>query len=223
MNAQKQSYYQHKRSEMSLFLPDQYSKVLEIGCGQGVFRSNLNSTIEHEYWGIEMDSNTAALAEATLDKVLVGTFDDVSRHIPDNYFDLIICNDVLEHMEHHVAFLNDIKSKLSKNGNLVLSIPNVRYISNLCELVFQKDWRYRDSGILDSTHLRFFTKKSLTKVLIESGWTINKMKGINRYGHHRIGHKLLLSYVGQFIFGFDTAYLQYAVNLSFENDVPSNQ
>lgn len=220
MNSQKQSYYQHKRSEMIPFMPSEYSRVLEIGCGEGGFRSNFIDK-EHEYWGVEMQTNMPA--RERLDKVLVGTYDEVSNNLPDHYFDLIVCNDVVEHMENHIAFLNNIKSKLSASGRLVLSIPNVRYIANLAELLFQKDWRYRDSGILDRTHLRFFTKKSLIQVLAQTGWTINKIEGINRYGHHRIGHKLLLSYIGQFIFGAYTAYLQYAVNLSIKNDVSINE
>lgn len=212
MPKQRPIYYQFQRQEMQQFLPTTYSKVLEIGCGEGNFRHNLSQ--QNEYWGIEQHSDAATKASNLLDKVIVGNYEQVANQLPEKYFDLIICNDVIEHMQHHQHFLLNIKQKLSNNGSLVISIPNVRYISNLAEILFKKDWRYREAGILDATHLRFFTKKSLIRTLEETGWQINKIVGINRYGSHRFGHKLLISYLAQILFGFDTAYMQFGANLT---------
>jgi len=210
-----QPYHKFYRQEMRQFLPEDYSRVLEIGCGEGNFRSNLKNN--HEYWGIEPNSAVSKIAKEKLDKVLCGKYEDVSDQLPENYFDLIICNDVIEHMEHHDRFLLALQKKITPSGSLVLSIPNVRYIPNLMELIFIKDWRYREAGILDVTHLRFFTYKSLKRVLRETGWHINRIQGVNRYGSHRIGHKLVLSYLGQALFGRDTAYMQFGANLCLKN------
>ncbi|WP_170131933.1 class I SAM-dependent methyltransferase [Arenicella xantha] len=200
---------------MRQFLPTNYSKVLEIGCGEGNFRNNLEK--QHEYWGVEQNQDAATKASVLLDKVSVGNYEDISNQLPKQYFDLIVCNDVLEHMENHIEFLLDLKSKLSPGGSLILSIPNVRYLSNINELLFSKDWRYRDAGVLDLTHLRFFTKKSLLRVMRQTGWKVDIIKGVNRYGSGGGGSRLVFSYIMQLIYGFDSAYLQYAVRASDES------
>lgn len=173
------SYYQNYRKEMMLLLPEQYSKVLEVGCGEGNFRKNLSH--ENEYWGVEPIEPSARKAKQKLDKVLVGTFNEMVDQIPDDYFDLVICNDVIEHMADHEEFFQSIKKKIKKEGCLVASIPNVRYILNLIELIVKKDWEYKDAGILDRTHMRFFTEKSLKRTIIDSGFEIDQFKGINIY------------------------------------------
>jgi len=194
---------------MSAFLPDDYSKVLEIGCGVGNFAHNLSR--KNEYWGVEQDENSAQLAKRHIDHVLSGAYDIQRDQIPENYFDLIICNDVLEHIEHYGEFLEDLKCKLTKRGAIVMSVPNVRFLPNLFELMVMKDWRYREAGILDKTHLRFFTYKSLIRTLEHSGWSIDIIKGINRYGNKPFGPKRVVSYFGQIFFGSDTAYMQFAI------------
>jgi len=173
------SYYKNYRKEMMLLLPEQYSKVLEVGCGEGNFRINLSQ--ENEYWGVEPIEASARRASKKLDKVLIGTFNEMFDQIPDDYFDLVICNDVIEHMTDHEEFFQSIKKKIKKEGCLVASIPNVRYILNLIELIVKKDWEYKDAGILDRTHLRFFTEKSLKRTIIDSGFEIDQFKGINIY------------------------------------------
>lgn len=202
-------YYQFARSEMLAFLPDDYSKVLEVGCGAGSFIKSLKKSTES--WGVEQDTAAGELAAKHMNKVLIGQYQSVCEEIPDNYFDLIICNDVIEHIDHYDKFLHDIKSKLSNDGALLISIPNVRFLPNLFELLVLKDWRYRDAGILDKTHLRFFTRKSLCRTLEESGWSVETIRGINRYGNRSFSPKRLLSYLCQPLLGADTAYLQFGV------------
>ena len=202
-------YYEFTRSEMVAFLPANYSRALEIGCGAGTFIDALNKGAER--WGVEQDSAAAELAIKRADRILVGSFESVKEELPDCYFDLIICNDVIEHMEHPGLFLEQIKTKLSDNGSLIVSIPNVRFLPNLYELLVLKDWRYRKAGVLDQTHLRFFTRKSLVRTLENSDWHVEKISGINRYGNRILSLKRLVSYIGQVLLGFDTAFLQFAV------------
>ena len=172
-----EDYYALLRSEVADFVPAKYSKVLEIGCARGRFRSNLSSVCE--YWGIEPTVENAREAEKRLSRVLIGRYEDVESELPDNYFDLIICNDVIEHMTDENAFLSSIRVKMASNGNLIGSIPNVRYVRTLLELLAMKDWRYRDSGILDRTHLRFFTEKSLKRLFDQHQFSIVEFHGIN--------------------------------------------
>jgi 2-polyprenyl-3-methyl-5-hydroxy-6-metoxy-1,4-benzoquinol methylase len=95
-------YYEQGRSEVAKFLPNNYSKVLEIGCGTGNFYGNVRQ--DCEYWGIEPLRAAAQSASKKLHKVLIGKFEEVNQQLPDYYFDLVICNDVIEHMSDHDAF-----------------------------------------------------------------------------------------------------------------------
>jgi 2-polyprenyl-3-methyl-5-hydroxy-6-metoxy-1,4-benzoquinol methylase len=166
-----------ERSEVASLLPEQYATVLEIGCSKGGFRSNLDPAVE--IWGVEPDDHAAAQARLRGYKVLTGLYEDVADKCPEHYFDLVICNDVIEHMVDHDKFLADIKIKMKRNGYLIGSIPNVRHFGNLFRLFVQKDWKYEDRGVLDRTHLRFFTEKSLYRTFSMNGYVINELRGIN--------------------------------------------
>ena len=200
-------YYEGKRSEVVDFLPEKYHRVLEIGCGKGGFRENL--TNKCEYWGIEPCIDVANVANNKLDKVLVGTFEDMSGSLPENYFDLVICNDVIEHMNDHNKFFNDIQVHCVKNTCIVGSIPNVRYIMNLYGVLIKKDWEYVDTGILDKTHLRFFTKKSLKRDFINHDFYIEKLDGINKASFSKRTLGGIVMTIFQYFLGEDTKYLQF--------------
>lgn len=171
------SYYQGERPEVLPFLPAHYSRVLEIGCGDGGFRLLVRK--DCEYWGVEREAPAARAAEQQLDKVLAGAFEEVYAQLPEHYFDLVICNDVIEHLPDHARFLGEIQEKMGTGGYLVGSIPNVRYYKVLVSLLLLRDWRYTTKGILDSTHLRFFTRKSLARTFREHGFQVDRLQGIN--------------------------------------------
>jgi 2-polyprenyl-3-methyl-5-hydroxy-6-metoxy-1,4-benzoquinol methylase len=172
------SYYLLSRPELIPFLPKNLEsmRVLEIGCGAGNFGAHFECM---EYWGIEPNEGMAKHARLILNKVLLGNYDEVSDLLPDHYFDLVVCNDVIEHMQDVDHFLNSIKQKLKQDGLLLGSIPNVRFVENLIRLLVFRDWKYTAWGILDKTHLRFFTAKSLKRLFIENQFQIIKFSGIN--------------------------------------------
>ena len=172
------SYYAKERPEVVPFLPTVATRVLEVGCSEGRFRANLPKT--SEYRGVELSAEVARVAATVLDAVLVGTYGEVAAELPAHYFDLVICNDVIEHMPDHDAFLEDIKQKMAPGAHLVGSVPNVRYLPNLKQLLVRKEWRYADWGVLDRTHLRFFTRQSWEQTLREHGFVIEAIAGIKR-------------------------------------------
>ena len=208
------NYYNANRKELTQLLPHKYSKVLEIGCAEGDFRANL--TQNNEYWGVEPALSAAKIAEEKVSQVLVGTYDEVIEKIPNNYFDLVICNDVIEHMSNHDAFLQSIKSKIVINGCLIASIPNVRHVSNLFKILIQKDWQYQDSGILDRTHLRFFTEKSLKHTLVKNDYFIEEFIGLNTFTHSSIFVRII-SVLTALILGQDIKYLQFGIRIRPNN------
>lgn len=199
------NYYGFHRQDILQLLPPEYSKILEIGCAAGKFRANLDKP--HEYWGVEPDPEVAREAETVLDRVFAGSYEAVQDQLPDGYFDLVICNDVIEHMPDHDAFLREIKAKIAPGGHMVISVPNVRFIWNLWEVLIEKDWRYRDAGVLDRTHLRFFTLKSLRRSLDAAAYRVKILKHINTF---KPGPKIrrLIYYILPWLLGRDIRYLQ---------------
>ncbi|HEX3538476.1 MAG TPA: class I SAM-dependent methyltransferase [Stellaceae bacterium] len=175
--AVEQEYFGWPRDEMRAFLPARCGKVLEIGCGEGRFSGGIADAAET--WGIEPHAGAARAAQSRFHKVINASFEASLAELPPRYFDTVICNDVIEHMPDHDWFLETIKTYMSPSGVLVGSIPNVRYYRNLFDLVLAKDWQYQDQGILDRTHLRFFTEKSLRRTLRAHGFEIAAMRGIN--------------------------------------------
>ncbi len=178
MKEKKKKYYQNSRPEMLKFIPVNSTKILEIGCGVGNFACQLMSN-DKEVWGLEPDKESAEEASEKLNKIIIGSIEESLDKLPDNYFDVIIFNDVLEHLLEPWNDIKNIKDKLKKKGVLVASIPNVRYAKNLFKYLFFKDWKYTDDNILDVTHYRFFTRKSIKRMFLEQDYTIHKFKGIN--------------------------------------------
>jgi 2-polyprenyl-3-methyl-5-hydroxy-6-metoxy-1,4-benzoquinol methylase len=172
-------YYSHSRPEMLRFLPKNAEHVLELGCADGAFAAAVKEHTGAEVWGIELSETAAEQAAAVIDRVLVGDAGDQIAHLPDSYFDAIVCNDVLEHLVDPLAILTGLRSKLKPDGVVVASIPNIRYLPALSKIVFRKDFPQDDIGIFDRTHLRFFTRKSIVRTFTTAGFTVNRIKGIN--------------------------------------------
>ena len=222
-------YYQANRGVMADYLPDNYQHVLEVGCGAGGFYDHLRQPCE--VWGVEPNPEAGTAAALKMHRVLIGRYDQLADQLPDGYFDMVICNDVIEHMDDHDAFLEAIKKKMSPGGFIVGSIPNVRHITALFKLLIIKDWKYSDSGILDRTHLRFFTEKSWRRTLREHGYSIQLLTGagsIIRHGISRrtnkpsklqnLGYRLISLGVVLLTLGYywDTQYPQYAFRVRLE-------
>lgn len=153
-------YYLRERSEMLGYIPKIVRKILDAGCGAGLFGEQIKQKLNVEIWGVEIDEKAASLAKNKIDKLLVGDICNLLGELPDRYFDCIVFNDLLEHLLDPFTVLNKIKSKLTKDGVIVCSIPNIRYFKILKELLVKKQWKYQDSGILDKSHLRFLLKKA---------------------------------------------------------------
>lgn len=173
-----ESYYTRTRSEVLQFIPPDSKRILDVGCGGGNFGASVKNRIATEVWGCELNKEAAKQAIGKLDRVIASTF-DADAEIPNDYFDVVVFNDSLEHFPDTAPVLEIAKSKLNSKGVVVASIPNVRYISNVKHLLFEKDWKYTDGGILDRTHLRFFTRKSMIRTFEENGFDVLSVSGIN--------------------------------------------
>jgi 2-polyprenyl-3-methyl-5-hydroxy-6-metoxy-1,4-benzoquinol methylase len=172
-------YYGKDRPEVSSRIDPSARRVLDVGCGSGAFGAAIRRRQGAEVWGLEVNADAAEQAKQQLDRVLVGDALESFRKLPAGYFDCVVFNDVLEHLVDPYTVLGEAKRALSPQGVVVASIPNVRYARVLFELVFQKDFHYRPWGVLDRTHLRFFTRKSIARMFHEQGYQIISLEGIN--------------------------------------------
>jgi 2-polyprenyl-3-methyl-5-hydroxy-6-metoxy-1,4-benzoquinol methylase len=199
-------YFSHSRQEMLAFVPFHVRHVLELGCASGVFGANIKQRQNAEVWGLELDPAAAKLASKHLDRVLQGTLEDHLGSLPSGHFDCIVCNDVLEHLPDPEAILRTLRRIMAPSAVLVGSIPNMRYFPVLFDLVWNADWHYGDYGVLDRTHQRFFTGKSLARTLRECGYQPQQIAGINPTPSLKARLASVLS-LGKFS---DCRYLQYA-------------
>ena len=173
-------YFGYPRPEMVPFLPADCRRVLDVGCADGTFGEALKKTRGIEVWGVEPTKSAAAKAKAKLDRVVEGLFDP-GMDLPAGSFDCILFNDVLEHMLAPELALRYARQLLMPGGVVVASIPNIRSFPTLWRLVFHARWEYQDAGVLDRTHLRFFTESSIVDMFEREGFTLEKVSGINAF------------------------------------------
>lgn len=201
-----EEYYKHVRQEMLAYLPPSAKKVLDVGCAEGAFGLAIKEKNKATVWGIELTKEAANKAINVLDKVFIGPCENFIDELPDNYFDTIYFNDVLEHMVEPADVLKKMKSKLTEDGVVISSIPNIRYFRVFKEMYFDESFEYKPEGVLDKTHLRFFTKKSIKKMYEDLGYKIISHEGIN--GEKSI--KPFLYNIPRFFKGLDMKHLQFA-------------
>jgi len=171
-------YYQNPRPEMLRFVPQGVKSILDVGCGEGFFGASLKQQGVREVWGIEATPKVAENARTRLDRVLVGRVEDHLPTIPEKYFDCVIFNDVLEHLVDPWTVLSSAQRILAADGIVIASIPNIRHFPTLKDLIVGKEWRYQQWGVLDRTHLRFFTENSIRRLFADCGYVLASMTGI---------------------------------------------
>lgn len=211
-------YYGHPRREMREHIPADAARLLDIGCGAGAFAAGLRAERDQagrnmEIWGVEMSPEAARLAAEVMDRILTGDFHQVEKELPRGHFDAIVLNDVLEHVIHPDEVLRRVRPLLAPGGVVVASIPNVRHFFNVVDLVVHGRWDYTDEGILDRTHLRFFTRSSMKRMFQENGYRVDRMVGINPTGSLKFKLMNLLT-LGRWA---DMQYLQFAVTATAQD------
>lgn len=155
------------------------SKVLDIGCGPGILGRYLTQTLNCRVDGIENNSAAAQLAAPWYRRLIAADLEQavLTDLFPGERYDYIICADVLEHLCNPDHILTQAVMLLAADGRFLLSIPNVSYAGLIAELL-AGEFRYRPLGLLDETHLRFFTRKSLERWLSNHGLTICRQENI---------------------------------------------
>lgn len=162
----------HYTYKLVLELVGEDKDVLEVGCHTGYFTELLQNN-RCKIVGIEIDPKAASKAKQFAKKVLVGDIEDENLLSQiDQRFDVILFMDVLEHLVDPWEILKSTKALLKRNGFVIITIPNVACWSIRKALFFKGKFTYIDTGILDITHLRFFTFTSAQKLILNSGYRI---------------------------------------------------
>jgi 2-polyprenyl-3-methyl-5-hydroxy-6-metoxy-1,4-benzoquinol methylase len=167
--SKKLSYYSSSRPEIIKYIPKSAIKILDVGCGTGTIGSILKIDKKVEVVGIELNTKAGNIAKNKIDDLILGDVETIDLPYNDKYFDCIIYGDILEHLKNPWDLLKRHYHKLADNGVIIASIPNIAHYK-IIRMLKKGLWEYEDSGILDRTHLRFFTKKSINELFLHSGY-----------------------------------------------------
>lgn len=182
-------YYTNSRSEVynKLVSDIQFTRMLssekralsllEFGSGAGAFFQNFNSE-KFEYTGVDINREAVSIGQEQNLNITCSNW-DVFLNENNKKFDVLVINDFLEHISDHNAFLSKAREALTFGGILVGSVPNLRFSPVLINLLVRRDFKYYSHGVLDETHLRFFTRKSLERTLSENNFMISSLSMLN--------------------------------------------
>lgn len=166
----------NKRDIFLSMIPDNAIRILDVGCSDGSWVSRLGKR-HLEVIGLEKDERLYKEACKNLRQVFLTDIEKFIIPYPDGYFDCIMYGDILEHLIDPYTLLKNNKRYLNKDGCIIASIPNVRYYKIILRLVLGGVWDYMDKGgLLDKTHLRFFTLTNIKELFINAGFKIVKIK-----------------------------------------------
>jgi O-antigen biosynthesis protein len=154
------TYFTHPRSEIVNLVPLESKKILDIGCGAGATGLELLNRQTCELYGIELNSFAASIARTYYERIDTTDVETVDFPYVPGYFDAIIVADVLEHLKDPWKVVEKLFVYLKPSGSLICSIPNISHGEALLPLLLGQ-WNYENAGILDRTHLRFFTPKTV--------------------------------------------------------------
>ena len=171
------SYYHNVRPEVIGLIPTEAVRVLEIGCAAGAMgRSLKEQRPEVEVVGVELNPRAAELARGRLDAVICGDIEQLEfLPYPHEYFDCITFGDVLEHLRNPEALLKRLLPYLHPDGVLICSIPNIRHQSVMLNLMVNGRWEYQDEGLLDRTHIHFFTLAEIRVMMDRLGLNMEQV------------------------------------------------
>lgn len=158
------------------------SRVLEIGCASGymtkILQQEKNCTVDC----IEINEVDAAKAQSYCNQILVGDIEEIDFNILKNWgkYDYILFADVLEHLKYPRRILEKCQQLLFNHGQILASVPNMAHSSVVFNLI-RGDFNYQNIGLLDNTHLKFYTKKSIIQLFEEAGYFIKIVDRVKIY------------------------------------------
>ena len=175
-------YHQNARVEIASFINDPPGVVLDIGCGGGATGRLIKKKFPGtRVIGIELNPHAADYARQFLDDVICASIDEVQlvKHVGEVTIGTVLLLDVLEHLYDPWRALARIRTWLAPGTRVLASVPNIRNLANLDELAAGR-WEYGPHGVLDITHVRFFTRATLRRLFEETGYAVAHMEPLTQ-------------------------------------------
>lgn len=148
--------------------------VLEIGCGCGATLLQIQSNYKNaSVYGVELISDAIKIGGSILN-IIQGNIENKNLSYPEMYFDYIIFGDILQHLHNPLDTIKYVSRFLKNEGYILAGVLNILNFSVIIPLL-RGNFTYQDAGILDRSHLRFFTKKELLKLFIEADYSIESL------------------------------------------------
>lgn len=170
--------YDNPRPEVTRLVPQHATRVLDVGCSTGHMGAALADR-GHHVTGIENDPSLARLARERLPAVHEVDVEGLARDrapVEGAPFDVVVFADVLEHLRDPWSVVRwAAESVLAPTGCLVVSVPNIRHLETFASLLVRRRWPYKEVGIFDRTHLRFFARANLPDLLGDTGLQITEL------------------------------------------------
>jgi 2-polyprenyl-3-methyl-5-hydroxy-6-metoxy-1,4-benzoquinol methylase len=203
-------YHDNARTDVLPWLPSYATRCLDLGCGAGATLGLLKEKYSNVWLaGLEMDFASAESARKVGNEIWCANADtfDFSNHIELDSLDLILCLDILEHLNDPWTVVQRLSPLLRKGGVLITSIPNIRYHKVIKNLLIDGTFDYTDEGVMDRTHLRFFVRSTAEKLVSCGGLKLkstapvfpikkNGIKGIlNRILGGKLDDLLIMQYM----------------------------
>ncbi len=158
-------------SKVAFELVGQSERVLDVGCGTGRLAERLRKEKNCYVVGVEVDDAMAAHARERCDELLKIDIELPELPLQEDSFDAVVFSDSLEHLKRPDLVLLNLRRYLGSRGRLILVVPNIAHLRVRLGLLLGK-FDYEETGFLDKTHLRFFTLRTLRKLVEHSGYRI---------------------------------------------------
>jgi 2-polyprenyl-3-methyl-5-hydroxy-6-metoxy-1,4-benzoquinol methylase len=168
-------YYKQVRTDVAALVPGEARKVLDVGCGFGSLGRFLSETQGCDMHGVELNPEAGPHLQGVYSRFVLGDAGSAFEKFAGEQYDCIIFADILEHLADPWCALNNYVRLLAPTGVVVASIPNVRNLALIYNLAIRGTWTYTDSGLLDRTHLRFFTRREIWSLFHGAGLEIERI------------------------------------------------
>lgn len=165
--------------------------VLEIGCDCGGNGAGVKEIYpDCRLYGLELNPNSARIASTVYDDVIVGNAEEMELPFGDIQFDIIIFGDVLEHLRDPLGILKKCYSRMKKGGVILASIPNLMHCSVMRQIINGR-FQYENEGLLDKTHIHFFTYYEILKIFQEAEFEMEEVLSIGSSNFSKEDEKLI--------------------------------
>ena len=173
--------------------------VLDIGCSGGALAEKLAAN-GCRVIGIEYSKELAAEAAERCEDVLVGDVQSMDLKLKPESFDVLLFADVLGHLREPSAVLQKTRPLLKKNGEIIVSVPNIANWRTRVKLLFGK-FDYAEQGIMDRTHVHFYTLKTARELVESNGFAVKKIETVPSFPFLNPGQAYAIGRMKQFFSG----------------------